>query len=253
MKLTIFSRMVIALLAIFVLSMTVSLYTIYQLHKLEDITKSILVVDNNVIDLEQKLSDLMLSMVGYDKKYIITKDEGLKTKFDEDKEAFDKHLGEITSLVDTEESRNYFAEIDRYYQRYQTSFMEEVKALKSEKEYNREDFEGNRDNAVDSIMDNLRKLRVYSQITTYDKVRELGTTEASALKVAVVITITSLLLILAISVLITINITRPLSAIKKKTRRIARGDFRGQLKLSSPLKLRNWSNLSTLCVSGCKH
>ena len=158
--------MVIALLAIFILSMTVSLYTIYQLHKLEDITKSILVVDYNVIDdLEQKLSDLMLSMVGYEKKYIITKDEELKKNFDEEKKDFDKHLGEITSLADTEESRNYFTEIDRYYQRYQTSFMEEVKALKSGKDYKKEEFEGDRDNAVDIIMDNLKKLRIYSQIT----------------------------------------------------------------------------------------
>ena len=59
-----------------------------------------------------------------------------------------------------------------------------------------------------------------------------------SLKVAVVITITSLILILTISVLITINITRPLSAIKKKTRRIARGDFGGHLKLSSPPEIK---------------
>ena len=100
--------MVIALLSIFILSMTVSLYTIYQLHKLEDITKSILVVDYNVIELEQKLSDLMLSMVEYDKKYIITKDEELKKKFDEAKDAFEKNLEEITSVADTEESKKYF-------------------------------------------------------------------------------------------------------------------------------------------------
>ena len=83
-----------------------SLYTIYQLHKLEDITKSILVVDNNVIDLEQKLSDLMLSMVGYDKKYFITKDEELIKKFEEDREAFEQKLDVITSVADSEESKN---------------------------------------------------------------------------------------------------------------------------------------------------
>ena len=241
--------MVIALLSIFILSMTVSLYTIYQLHKLEDITKSILVVDNNVIDLEQKLSDLMLSMVGYDKKYIITKDEELIKKFDEAKEDFEKNLVEITSVADTEESKNYFRKVNDYYQTYQSSFKQEVGYIQSKEPYNKEDFKGDRDSAVDGVMNNLRNLRIYSQITTYDKVRELDETEAGALKVAVVITITSLMLILAISVLITINITRPLSAIKKKTRRIARGDFRGQLKLSSPPEIKELEqSFNAMCV-----
>ena len=126
MKLTIFSRMVIALLAIFILSMTVSLYAIYQIHKLEDITKSILVVDDKitfVIDLERKLSDLMLSMVGYDKKYIITKDEELKTKFYQDKEAFERNLVEITSVADTEESKNYFKKVN-YDETYSLALMQ---------------------------------------------------------------------------------------------------------------------------------
>ena len=121
--------------------------------------------------------------------------------------------------------------------------------LKNEKDYKKEDLEGDRDSAVDGVMDNLRKLKIYSEITTYDKVRELGKTEASALKVAVVITITSLILILAISILITINITRPLSAIKKKTRRIARGDFRGHLKLSSPPEIKELEqSFNAMCI-----
>ena len=68
----------------------------------------------------------MLSMVGYDKKYIITEDEELITKFDEAKAAFEKNLVEITSVADTEESKNYFRKVNDYYQTYQFSFKQEV-------------------------------------------------------------------------------------------------------------------------------
>jgi two-component system sensor histidine kinase GlrK len=124
-----------------------------------------------------------------------------------------------------------------------------VDYVKSEKDYNKEAFEGDRNTAVDGVMNNLRNLKIYSQLTTYDKVRELDETETNALKVAVVMTVTSLILILAISVLITINITRPLSAIKKKTRRIARGDFGGQLRLSSPPEIKELEqSFNAMCI-----
>ncbi len=44
----------------------------------------------------------------------------------------------------------------------------------------------------------------------------------------------SLIFIVVISLVITRSITRPISALKQKTRRIARGNFEGELQLSSP-------------------
>jgi hypothetical protein len=71
MKLSIFSRLVIGYLAIFTLAMVVSIYTIIQLYRLEGVTRSILAVDNRLIFSEQKLSDILLTSMRYEKKFII--------------------------------------------------------------------------------------------------------------------------------------------------------------------------------------
>ena len=239
--------MVIALLAIFILSMAVSVYTLYQLHKLEDITKSILVIDNQVIDLEKKLWDTLPAMISAGEKYLITEDEELKNTFDEDKEVFDKHLAEINSIVDTEEAVVFLTAITDNYKKYQRRFNEEVDALRSSsgvsgeetaEEQKKDKRENTREILVDTIMLNLKELRIYSQTQflskTFNKVGELNVTEGRVIKAAIGITITSLILILIISILITINITKPLAAMKKKTSEIARGDFGDHLELSSP-------------------
>jgi two-component system sensor histidine kinase GlrK len=51
-------------------------------------------------------------------------------------------------------------------------------------------------------------------------------------------TITSLVFVIIISTFITFHITRPLSLIEEKTRDIAKGDFKGDLKLQSPPEIK---------------
>jgi len=65
MKVTIFSRMVISLLAIFILSMTASVYCILQLRQLEELTKVVVKTDARSIILEQNLLNTFLSMMRY--------------------------------------------------------------------------------------------------------------------------------------------------------------------------------------------
>jgi len=233
MKLTIFARMVVSLGIIFLLSMTVNIYTIFQLHQLEDITKSILRFDNRIIDLEQKLSDALLSMMRYEKKYIIIKDEDIYNQFLLAKGDFDKHLEDIISTADTDQTRELLKSVKQNHQKYQSSFDEEVNYLRSGEDYPTDRFKTERDQAVNTIMDSLKDLRIYSHLTTYDKVKQLGEAEVNAIKLALAMSITAFILIITVSTLITINITKLISAMKKKTREIAKGDFGSHLELFS--------------------
>ncbi|KPK02108.1 MAG: hypothetical protein AMK71_03360, partial [Nitrospira bacterium SG8_35_4] len=74
MRLTIFSRLVVGYLAIFILAMAVIIYAIAQLRQLEYITHSILSVDIGVLTYDQKLTDILLSLIRYEKKFIVDND-----------------------------------------------------------------------------------------------------------------------------------------------------------------------------------
>jgi two-component system sensor histidine kinase GlrK len=238
MRLTIFSRLVIGYLAIFVLAMAVSIYAIAQLRQLENITHSILKVDNRLIDYEQKLSDILLSMMRYEKKFVILKDKGLYKQFLLAQGDFDRHLKEIMTIAGTDQALNLLIRVEQHYERYKSLFEEEVKYLLSGKTYDSDSYKREKEYAVNIIMEDLQKIGAYSQQSTYHKVKKLSKAETNASRVAIVIGLTSLIFGIIISIFITINITRPLSVMKKRTREIAGGHFKEDLKLSSPPEIK---------------
>lgn len=234
MRLTIFSRLVIGYLVIFVLAMTVSIYAISHLRQFEKVTRSIINVDNRLIEYKKKLSDILLSMMLYEKKYIVIKDAGLYKQFDLATNEFDRQLAELTSLPQDSRTADMINKIRHNKQRYQSIFRDEAGYLGAGQKYDEAQYKSEKDSAVNEVMESLRDLEAYGQGNTYSKVRKLSETYSRAGKVAVVIGSVSLIFGIIISILITVNITRPLSIIKKKTADIARGDFGQDLNLSSP-------------------
>src|SRR5919198_4869343 len=77
MRLSLFSRLVLGYLVVFALVMTVSIYAVGELRRIEKITRSILDRDNRVLDYEKRLSDSFLSQIRYERKYTIAKDPSL--------------------------------------------------------------------------------------------------------------------------------------------------------------------------------
>jgi len=252
MKLSIFSRLVIGYLAIFILAMAVSMYTIIQLYQLESVTRSILAVDNRLIDYEQKLSDILLSLMQDEKKFIIIKDEGLYNQFLQARDDFDKHLEGAISISDDAEIREMLTEIKRNYNHYQSLFQTEAQFLRSGEQYPFDTYKEEKDQAINGITEILKKIRSYNQQSTYNKVKKLDEIEATAGRAAVTIGIVALTIGIIISVFITVNITKPLSVIKKKTREIARGNFGNDLTLSSPPEIKELAQAFNLMCAKLK-
>ena len=246
MKLTIFSRMVISLLAIFILSMTASVYCILQLRQLEELTKVVVKTDARSIILEQNLLNTFLSMMRYEKKYFIIKDEELYKQYLLLKSDFDEFLGTIASVVSTAQNKeiaavastaevsDLLAKIRQNYEHYQASFTEEINHSKSGEDYDSARLQKERDRAAEDLTGNLNTLISFSSRATLNEVKQLGDAEDRARKAAIGISVAALVAIIVISIILTINITRPLIAMKKKTREIAKGNFGNDLELSSP-------------------
>jgi two-component system sensor histidine kinase GlrK len=252
MKLSIFARLVIGYIAIFILAMAVSIYTIGQLYQLERVTRSILAVDNRFVDYEQKLSDIFLSLMRYEKKFIIIKDAGLYSQFLQAEDDFDKYYKEAVSLSDNAGAREILAELKRYYDHYQSLFQTEVQYIRSGEQYPSERYKEEKDQAIDGIIEGFKNLRAYNQQSIYNKVKKLDEIEAAAGRVAVVIGIVALTIGIIISVFITVNITKPLSVIKRKTKEIAKGNFENDLTLSSPPEIKELAQSFNLMCAKLK-
>jgi two-component system, NtrC family, sensor histidine kinase GlrK len=234
MRLTIFLRLFIGYLLIFSLLIVVSLYVTTKLQELEDVTTSILNINNRTLIYDKKLIDALLSQVQSERKFIILKDNDLYDSFIASDADFARYFKEMTSSEDSSDVKGLFNNIKQSHQRYQVLFHEEVESLRSGQRYSQDWYKQEKEKAINAIMDELKELRNYSENKTYEKIKRLGEIGTNTRKIAVVMTALSLAIGITISIFITRSITKPLTVMRNKTREIAKGNYRSDLNISSP-------------------
>jgi two-component system sensor histidine kinase GlrK len=234
MVFTIFSRLVIGYLVIFFLIIIVSIYTTVQFQNLEKSTDSIINVDNNMLSYNNKLIDTLLSQIQYERKFLIIKDNAFYDRFTSAENDFNRHFNELMSIADSLKIRNLLDDVKQSHQLYQHLFYKEVEFLRAGQLYPKKWYTQEKEKAINVIMEDMKELRAYSENNTYKKIKELGEAGANARKVAVIMTVFSLIFGITISIFITRSITKPLAAMRNKTREVARGNYESNLNLSSP-------------------
>ena len=250
MRFTIFLRLVIGFIIIFLLQMAVSLYVTLQLRPLEKVPETIKDNDYKIIMHSKKLTDIMITQVRNEKKYIITQDKTLYDNFLESKAEFNQYLNELQSMVISNKSRSLLIEIERSYNQYQSLFYDEINYLKTATVYPQKEYEQNKEEALNIIIEKLKGLTSNTEQSIYEKIEELGKAVADTRKVAIVISLSSFVLGIVISIFLTRGIIKPLSAVKHKTQRIAAGDFTGDLNLISPPEIKELANtINWMCYN----
>ena len=81
MRLSLFSRLSIGYLAIFLIAAIASSYAIVQLDFFRGLTQSILTVDNRLLDYQKSLGELLLAQSRAEQKFFITKDDSWLSQF----------------------------------------------------------------------------------------------------------------------------------------------------------------------------
>jgi len=237
MKLTIFSRLIMGVLIIFTLVLGMSTYAIVHMDRINEVTQSVLTINNRMIDSAAKLSDIIFSQVRYERKFIISKDEAFFNEFLKLKNDFDRYLEEMTSIADSSQARTSLNNIKDSYQIFQSLVQKEWKYLNAGNSYSRQWFNQEKEKATKSIIDELGKLETTTRQNTTDKIKGLHEIGIKLRRTAIVMTGAFLIFGIVVSLLINRSITHPLSLLEKKTKEIGKGYFNEDLHLSSPPEL----------------
>jgi len=238
MKTTIFARIMIGYLAIFIPMAAVSAYAFSQLALFRGVTNDILQVDNRMRDLVQKIADSVLAQTRYERKYIITNDKEFINQFELVEEDVNARVEEAISIADNAHKKETFIRIRNSYEHYKSIFNEEVELVKNEQPYLQHTYETEKKETVDRILLDLRNLKLYIEQDTYEKIKHLEQSVSKANQIAIIMAAGFSLLGIVASIFITRSITIPLSFMRKKTRQIAGGDFECSLDLTSPPEIR---------------
>jgi two-component system, NtrC family, sensor histidine kinase GlrK len=222
--------------AILLIMGAVNVYTALKLHRLSRETAKIVDVDARILDLRKKLADSILSQLGYEKKFIITRDKMFREQFLSSRSDFDGYLIEAISLADTLPKRDFLNRIKVHYDQYQSLVGEEVEHLGRNRSYANAKFRHEREKgkAAEQILDELKRLETASQQDIHIRMNTLKDAAASARKLAILILVVALALAVGASFLSTRSITKPLMVLVEKTREISKGVFEGDLNISSP-------------------
>ena len=135
MKFTIFKRLTFAYLITMLLFVLLGAYVTLKLSQLNHLTRSIASVDGMSINRIEHLLDTMLSQVGFENKYLISKDRDFYKQFQQLKEYLTEDMKNLESLIDTSEKADLFAEAKGLYDNYislvklEFGFVEKVRII----------------------------------------------------------------------------------------------------------------------------
>ena len=124
--------------------------------------------------------------------------------------------------------------ITQYYRRYVDLLDREARLVRTRKEYPQAQFKQDKDNLVDAMLDELERLRANQQWRPTPRSKIWPRRRRQAREASLSITAALSAAIVLMSLLITKSITRPLAALKAKTREIARGNFDNPVQVKSP-------------------
>lgn len=238
MKLTIFSRVLIGYLVLILLVMAMGAYTFYQMTQINQVTESILTFNNRMIDLSEKLLDLIYSQVRYEKKFIISKDDIFYEEFLRLQNDFDHTLNGMTPPEDVPQAGLHLKNIKDLSRNYQALVHEEAGHIKTGTPDARlSSNQMKKEEATRSIIGEIEKLKSTVSRDSTDKIKMLYAIGIELRQMGLVMVGAFILIGILVSLFIKQSITRPVSLLKKKTKEIGQGNFKGDLHLSSPPEL----------------
>jgi len=234
MKMTIFSRLTLGYFIIFVIMGIVNAYTLWKLHQINTGTNQIINIDERIVELRKKLSDTILSQMGYEKKFIITKDPIFHAQFLSSETDFNKYLNDALYIADTPDKTVSLNQVKNSYNQYRSLVIEEAQFIKDSKIYPREKNELEKEKLIEGILEDLKTLESTTLKDIYTRMNTLSDAGSSSRKLTIIMWIIALILVLITSVFTTRSITKPLTALMEKTKEISKGIFKGDLKIASP-------------------
>lgn len=234
MRLTILSRLILGYAVLLVLAAAMSIYAVFLLGRVADVTRSIIGIDSSLVNLQKELTDALLSETRYEKKYLILQDRALLDGFFKSNKDFERALAEARLLNSGPETRAALHKAFTHHQAYQALFREEAEHLASGHRYDTARYTREKERAANAAIRELISVRDLGQKSIVDKVRALSEAGDRARTIASAAVGSFLFFGILLAVLITRSITGPLGQIQKKTREIAEGKFGPALPVASP-------------------
>ena len=226
MRMTIFKRLVIGNMIMIGFVVFLGAYVIYKLNALQELSRNIVDTDTKSVTLCENLSTSLLSLIEFEKKYIISKDIDYYNKYKELNLVFEKDIELLNSLLITNEVKTLALEVQALFQKYSLMFFDEIALISNPPEdYDPSISQAKRSSLTQSIEYKLIQIRFKKNEIKTTKLKLSSSMIGKATELTVIMTIFAIVIGILISVTNTKAITGSIFLLEKKTREISKGQF----------------------------
>ncbi len=248
-RLTIFLRLTIVYLALFIVIGSIAVYAIFKLHQINKLTRTTMRINSPILDQKANLMDSILSQLRFKKKYFLTQDPLLFQQYLSAQGNFDQLFSLISTAADTDEKRASLNRMASHYQQFRTLVEKEMGYVRQRRTYPVRQVEIEIERSVDGVLEELGRMEAFARMDIQRSMKMLVASTSSAQPWVVGLSIVSILLAFTFSVLITRSITHPLAQLIHKTEEISRGIYDCHLNISSPPELMELARaFDSMCV-----
>jgi len=237
-KLTIFNRLILSYIIILLVVISLGIYTTLKLRQLNQITHSISFIGDKSFATINRLKQTIITQRGFEKKYILTRDEDFYLQFQKTINYIKNDLEQIKLFADEVFVSKLLQDSIAVYSRYIKRVQDNVKNIHQDKESSLTKYQLKQDKLVKQIINKLEKI---SNIIKNDIDKKLKLSEkisSLASYIAALITIAAIIIAIFFAFYNSRTINRPLLSLILGTRMIAKGRFEEQIDISSPPEIK---------------
>lgn len=214
-------------------------YMTINVNHINNLTHSIAFVSTTTIGLVERILDSILSQVGFEKKYFISKDKDFLQKFMEIQEYVIEDLSRLQEAVDnTSEKKQLCVEARQLYEHYAFLFNRESDLFTSGRSYPMKQYQEEREGVLGDINQRLRKIIDVARYEREQMIEESVKTSFRVVKVVIITSGSAIILGILISFFTTRGINRAILLLQEKTDTIAKGRFEKVPDIASPPEIK---------------
>jgi two-component system sensor histidine kinase GlrK len=242
MRFTIFKRLTFGYLAIMMLVLFLVIFVTIKLNQLTRLTRAASSVDGQTVRLSERLSNNMFSMVSFEKKYLISKDNDFYRHFLQIREDFNKNMQQLGLLVAGSEKNKKFSETRQFFDEYFSIFTREIKNIKKGRKYPYGAYQIQKEKIVEKINKNFKETIWTARSDRDEKIRISSQISSNVLKITSIAAGLSIFFGVLISFFNTRSINRSILLLQEKTKDIAEGKFEKISGIVSPPEIKDLAN-----------
>jgi two-component system sensor histidine kinase GlrK len=240
MRLTIFSRVMIAQSALILLILIVNLFAVNKLRMVSQLNTEALTVDAACIDEEKKLLKSFLAEMRNAEKYLLLRDMSFRGEYERNKNDFSDAMAKINLTVDTEHEKDLLSEIGSLHDKYE----QETDLVN----FGKNGSENAKAALSDSIIEKANELVRLRDQAASSKTGRARDEAALAAEVMFWLMIFGIAGALVMAYLHARGISRPLSGLAREMRRIGRGEFYRAARIDGPREIGELAEAFNLMV-----